>query len=145
MKDQFRREDREFEEGIFRNAAQQGLSGPAGNEITRDVIVDQLGRKHEISYRVTTIRTDDYGMPYMMTERGSKELSCSHVAHSASEVSGRCIYGCLVCTQCPLFSCDWCGVKVCERCAMICKNGTILCQEHEGRRKWLVFKELLLG
>ena len=145
MKDQFRKEDRDFQQMILGNAAQQGLFGPMGNEITREVVIDQWGRKEEITYKATTVQMGPDGIPCVITEIGSRELSCSHIVHSAQQVSGRCIYGCLVCDQCPLHTCEWCGAKVCEGCVIITDDGIVLCRGHELQRLLQDFKQALLG
>lgn len=145
MKEAFRKDDREFAEMIFKNAAQQDLGGNIGSEMSRDVIIDQWGIKEEVSYRVSAIRTDENGIPYVYNERGGKVLSCGHVAHSLGEVAGKCLCGSTVCVRCQLYTCEWCGATVCDRCAVKCKNGTILCQRHEVKRKLLVAKQFLLG
>lgn len=145
MKDQFRKEDRDFAEMILGNAAHQDLYGAMQNEISREVIIDHWGNKLEISYKATTVQMDANGIPCLMTETGSRELSCSHIAHSAQQVSGRCAYGHLVCNQCPLYSCEWCTAKVCEGCVIILDDGTIVCRGHELRLLLLEFKQSLLG
>ena len=145
MKDQFKREDREFQEMIFNNAAQQGLFGPMGNEITREVVIDPWGRKEEITYKATIVQMGPDGIPTVITEIASRELSCRHIVNSAQQVSGRCKYGCLVCNQCPLITCQWCGAKICEGCLIVTGDGIPICNAHRGRRILTAVGNLLLG
>lgn len=145
MKNAFSKEDREFQEMLMRNAAKQDLYGGAGNELSKDVVEDIIGRRKTISSVGTMTRTDEYGMPYVYRERVGKILDCGHMAYSLEGFLGECIYGHTVCSRCQLYTCEWCGVKLCDICVQILDNGTVLCGGHEGRRYLKMAKALLLG
>lgn len=145
MKNAFSKEDREFQEMLMRNAAKQDLYGGDVNELSKDVVEDIIGRRKTISSVGTMTRTDEYGMPYVYRERMGKVLDCGHMAYSLEGFLGECIHGHTVCSRCQLYTCDWCGVKLCDICVQILDNGVILCGGHEGRRYLKMAKALLLG
>ncbi len=145
MKNAFSKEDREFQEMLMRNAAKQDLYGGAGNELAQDIVEDIIGRRKVLSSVGTMTKIDEYGMPYVYRERVGKILDCGHMAYSLEGFLGECFYGHTVCNRCQLYTCDWCGVKLCDKCVQILENGVVLCGGHEGRRYLKMAKALLLG
>ncbi len=144
MKNAFSKEDREFQEMLMRNAAKQDLYGGTVNELAQDIVEDIIGRRRVLSSVGTMTKIDEYGMPYVYRERVGKILDCGHMAYSLEGFLGECFYGHTVCTRCQLYTCDWCGVKLCDKCVQILNDGTILCGRHEGRRYFLMTKDFLL-
>ena len=144
MKNSFSKEDKEFQEMLMRNAAKQDLYGGFGSELSKDVVEDILGRRKDVGIQVTVIKTDANGVPYVYRERVGNVLDCGHMAYSLEGFLGECIHGHTVCTRCELYTCDWCGVKLCDNCVQILNDGTILCGGHEGRRYFLMTKDFLL-
>ena len=134
MKNAFSKEDREFQEMLMRNAAKQDLYGGAGNELSKDVVEDIIGRRKTLSSVGTMTRIDEYGMPYVYRERVGKVLDCGHMAYSLEGFLGECSYGHTVCTRCQLYICEWCGRKLCDNCLNITGDGIMICSSHTFRR-----------
>lgn len=134
MKNAFSKEDRMFQEMLMRNAAKQDLYGGAVNELSKDVVEDILGRRMDISAQATIIKTDVNGMPYVYRERLGTILDCGHMAYSLEGFLGKCSYGHTVCSRCQLYTCEWCGRKLCDNCLNITREGIMICSSHTLRR-----------
>ena len=141
MKNAFSKEDKEFQEMLMRNAAKQDLYGGIGNELSQDIVEDVIGRRRVLSSVGTVIKTGNDGLPYVLRERTGKVLDCGHMAYSLEGFLGECHLGHSVCTRCQLFTCDWCGVKICDLCSIIYNDGLRICGYHRLRE----FKKFLTG
>lgn len=131
MKNVFDKEDRMFQEMLMRNAAKQDLyGGMIGNEIAQDIVEDIIGRRKVLSSVGTMVKTGPDGMPYVLRERVGKVLDCGHMIYSLEGFLGICHYGHEVCNRCQLFTCEWCGVKICEKCMRMTSDGEIVCKKH---------------
>lgn len=98
MKNAFSKEDREFQEMLMRNAANQDLYGGVGNELSQDIVENIFGGRRVLSSVGTMTRIDENGMPYVYRERVGKILDCGHMAYSLEGFLGECFYGHTVCT-----------------------------------------------
>ena len=134
MKNAFSKEDREFQEMLMRNAAKQDLYGGAGNELAQDIVEDIIGRRRILSSVGTMTKIDEYGMPYVYRERVGKILDCGHMAYSLEGFLGECSYGHTVCNRCQLYTCEWCGRKMCDNCLNITGDGIMICSSHTFRQ-----------
>jgi len=130
MKNAFSKEDKMFQEMLMRNAAKQDLYGGAGNELSQDVIEDIIGRRKPLSSVGTMTKIDEYGTPYVYRERVGKILDCGHMAYSLEGVLGECDHGHLVCNRCQLYTCEYCGKRLCDKCVVRMDDGKITCGRH---------------
>ena len=143
----FRRTDRDFAEGLFRNARQQESNGSLGAESLKEFLIDpRSGEVFPIKFENVSLQIDQNGFPVAMRERGDVVLHCGHKPCSLSQVLGRCRYGHLVCDKCTLYTCaiNGCGAKICDLDVLRLEDGSTICMEHEDDLKKEQVKTRLL-
>jgi len=141
---EFRRTNRDFTEGLFRNARRQESSGSLGAESLKEFLIDpKSGEVFPIKFESVSVQIDQNGFPVSVRETGIVVLDCGHKPCGISQTSGICQSGGhLVCDKCTLYTCaiNGCGLKICDLCVLRLEDGSTICIEHEddlikGQRK----------
>ena len=80
----FRRTDREFSEGLFRNARQQESNESQNAESLKEFLIDpRSGEVFPIKYENLSLQIDQNGFPVAMRERGDVLLHCGQIPEEA--------------------------------------------------------------
>ncbi|MCH7574801.1 MAG: hypothetical protein IIA59_06720 [Candidatus Marinimicrobia bacterium] len=132
----FRRDDRDFSEGLFKNAQRQEANGSLGAESLKEFLIDpRSGEVFPIKFENVSLQIDQNGFPISTRERGIVVLDCGHKPCSLSQVLGRCQQRGrhLICDKCSLYTCalNGCGLKICDLDVLRLEDGSTICIEHE--------------
>lgn len=130
---EFRRTNRDFTEGLFRNARRQESSGSLGAESLREFLIDpRSGEVFPIKFENVSLQIDQNGFPVSVRETGIVVLDCGHKPCGISQTSGICRYGHTVChDKCTLYTCEICGKKLCDLDVLRLEDESTVCLEHE--------------
>lgn len=129
---EFRKTNRDFTEGLFRNARRQESSGSLGAESLKEFLIDpKSGEVFPIKYENVSLQIDQHGFPVSVKERGIRILDCSHKPCGLSQVLGRCQFGHVICDKCTLYTCALCGKKLCDLDVLRLEDESTVCPEHE--------------
>ncbi len=129
----FRRTDRDFAEGLFRNAERQESQGSLVPESLREFLIDPRTREiMPVQIDNVSIKVDENGFPISTREKGIVVLDCGHKPCSLSQVQGRCRHGHVICDKCELYTCalNGCGQKICDLDVLRLEDGSTVCLEH---------------
>lgn len=127
----FRKNNREFSEQLFKNAAQQNSTGVIGSELVQEFLIDQTGKIIPVKFEFTGLQIDQNGLPVVQKTRVQLIQSCGHRACSLEQVLGTCSYNHTVCTRCQLYTCTICGDKLCDKDVLWLEDDSAFCPEHE--------------
>ena len=128
----FRRTDRDFTEGLFKNAKQQQAAEGLGSEQLKEYLIDpRTGEILPVKFEQASLQIDQHGFPVVVKERADVLMDCGHKPCSLEQVLGRCKYGHTVCDKCALYTCEICGQKLCDQDVLRLEDESPFCPEHD--------------